>query len=261
MENKDWDKIQGCYVKLVNSLDVSDLLDHLVENFIFTIDDSERVERRETSKDKAKQLLALLRRKPGAFKPFCDCLHKTGQSHLVAAIGETKARPQPVSGGGQEKGSASSASFIPDSADLDISRDFCGKMSLKSKEKIAPQTRPAPRTREGASKPISVKSNERPEPQTRPAPRKEKIAPKTLPVQSPSPASGAAQKVVGGLRRTTSVSVPGGWSVWGGGLCVVDDDTAWVGGVNVVTQVRVTGGQTVSVCKTVRVCDGKSGVN
>ncbi|KAL5009689.1 hypothetical protein ScPMuIL_011994 [Solemya velum] len=157
-----------------------------------------------------------------------------------------------------EEGPAFSASFIPGKTDPDMIEGICGKIDVMSKKEPAPQTTPAPREEKLAPKTIGAMSKKEPVPTTTLAPREEKLAPKTLPVQSPSPASGAAQKVVGGLRRTTSVSVPGDGYVWWGGLCVVDDDTAWVGGEGVVTQVRVTGGQTVRVCKTVRVCDGES---
>ncbi|KAL5010130.1 hypothetical protein ScPMuIL_012435 [Solemya velum] len=108
------------------------------------------------------------------------------------------------------RGRAIDVQFVPGCSDRTNLEGMCGQIAVMSKPKPALQTTPAARLGKGV--------------------------PKTLPVQSPSPASGAAQKVVGGLRRTTSVSVPGGRSVWGCGLCVVDDDTAWVGGHGVVTQ-------------------------
>ncbi|KAL5020615.1 hypothetical protein ScPMuIL_002302 [Solemya velum] len=78
-----------------------------------------------------------------------------------------------------------------------------------------------------------------------------------LPVPKPdSSGSGAAQRVVSGLRLRTTFRVAGGESVWGGGLCVVGEDLAWVGGRGSVRTIdtagRVTG--TVSgVCESV--CD------
>ncbi|KAL5009856.1 hypothetical protein ScPMuIL_012161 [Solemya velum] len=135
-------------------------------------------------------------------------------------------------------------------------QELCDQLdaSLKADLKPPPEEGPAfsasfipgktdPDMIEGICGKIDVMSKKEPAPQTTPAPREEKLAPKT---------------VVGGLRRTTSVSVSGGRSVWVGGLCVVDDDTAWVGGHGVVTQVRVTGGQTVGVCKIEGVGDGES---
>ncbi|KAL5015042.1 hypothetical protein ScPMuIL_009312 [Solemya velum] len=87
------------------------------------------------------------------------------------------------------------------------------------------------------------------------ASREGKGAPQTLPVPRPlSPRSGAAQKVVSGLRLRTTFSMTGGRSVWGGGLCVLGEDLACVGGRGSVRTVDMTG----RVTRTVRVCGSES---
>ncbi|KAL5019712.1 hypothetical protein ScPMuIL_002604 [Solemya velum] len=44
-------------------------------------------------------------------------------------------------------------------------------------------------------------------------------------------------EVVLGLRQNSTFSVPGGVSVWDGGLCVTTEDMAWVGGVGDISEV------------------------
>ncbi|KAL5013869.1 hypothetical protein ScPMuIL_008139 [Solemya velum] len=110
-----------------------------------------------------------------------------------------------------------------------------------------------------------------PAPQSTAAPKKGHSDPKTLPVPRPlsprsgaaqklpvpkpdSSGSGAAQRVVSGLRLRTTFSVAGDESVWGGGLCVVGEDLAWVGGEGSVSTVDTAGRvtRTVSgVCESV----------
>ncbi|KAL5006899.1 hypothetical protein ScPMuIL_015705 [Solemya velum] len=97
-----------------------------------------------------------------------------------------------------------------------------------------------------------------PAPQSTAAPKKGHSDTKTLPVPRPlsprsgaaqklpvpkpdSSGSGAAQRVVSGLRLRTTFSVAGGRSVWGGGLCVVGEDLAWVGGKGSVSTVDKAG--------------------
>ncbi|KAL5020610.1 hypothetical protein ScPMuIL_002303 [Solemya velum] len=103
-----------------------------------------------------------------------------------------------------------------------------------------------------------------PAPQSTAAPKKGHSDTKTLPVPRPlSPRSGAAQKlpvpkpdssgrgaaqrVVSGLRLRTTFSVAGDGSVWGGGLCVVGEDLAWVGGWGSVSTVDMAGRVTRTV--------------
>ncbi|KAL5010190.1 hypothetical protein ScPMuIL_012495 [Solemya velum] len=106
MEEKNSRTIQRCYKKLVDDLNVDELLDHLVAAEIFTFDDNERVRNQLTTKDKAIRLVELLVRKPHseAFETFCDCLDETRQSHLASVLRKEKASLKPVSEGGQEKG-------------------------------------------------------------------------------------------------------------------------------------------------------------
>ncbi|KAL5010889.1 hypothetical protein ScPMuIL_013194 [Solemya velum] len=351
MEEKNSRTIQRCYKKLVDDLNVDELLDHLVAAEIFTFDDNERVRNQLTTKDKAIRLVELLVRKPHseAFETFCDCLDETRQSHLASVLRKEKASLKPVSegekgytmnvdvkalqkrileklsgvrltndeslsenkriaegrkqtlldlkkqkheelekhleelhkqinvagakikdhlgkvmqneiddlvkfNGEMEREMKKNESLCSEAVELLASKDYeyvvrrgqelCDQLdaSLKADLKPPPEEGPAfsasfipgktdPDMIEGICGKIGAMSKKEPVPTTTPAPREEKLAPKT---------------VVGGLRRTTSVSVSGGRSVWVGGLCVVDDDTAWVGGHGVVTQVRVTGGQTYS---------------
>ncbi|KAL5005559.1 hypothetical protein ScPMuIL_019015 [Solemya velum] len=77
-----------------------------------------------------------------------------------------------------------------------------------------------------------------------------------LPLPKPdSSGSGAAQRVVSGLRLRTTFSVAGDGSVWGGGLCVVGEDLAWVGGKGSVRTVDTAGRVTRTVSG---VCGSKS---
>ncbi|KAL5015091.1 hypothetical protein ScPMuIL_009361 [Solemya velum] len=82
---------------------------------------------------------------------------------------------------------------------------------------------------------------------------------KTLPAPKPdSSGSGAAQRVVSGLRLRTTFRVAGGESVWGGGLCVVGEDLAWVGGWGSVRTIDTAGRvtRTVSgVCRSESLCN------
>ncbi|KAL5019900.1 hypothetical protein ScPMuIL_002792 [Solemya velum] len=93
-----------CYTKLVDDLNVDELLDHLVAAEIFTFDDNERVRNQLTTKDKAIRLVELLVHKPHseAFETFCNCLDETRQSHLASVLRKEKASVKPVSEG--EKG-------------------------------------------------------------------------------------------------------------------------------------------------------------
>ncbi|KAL5015093.1 hypothetical protein ScPMuIL_009363 [Solemya velum] len=110
--------------------------------------------------------------------------------------------------------------------------------------------------------------------QTTAAPKKGHSDTKTLPVPRPlsprsgaaqklpapktdSSGSGAAQRVVSGLRLRTTFRVAGDLSVWDGGLCVVGEDLAWVGGLGSVSTVDTAGRvtRTVSgVCGSENLC-------
>ncbi|KAL5008016.1 hypothetical protein ScPMuIL_013597 [Solemya velum] len=121
---------------------------------------------------------------------------------------------------------------------------------------------------------ISLMSK-KPAAQTTAAPKKGHSDPKTLPVPRPlsprsgaaqklsapkpdSSGSGAAQRVVSGLRLRTTFRVAGYGSVWGGGLCVVGEDLACVGGLGSVRTIDTAGRvtRTVSgVCRSESVCN------
>ncbi|KAL5013941.1 hypothetical protein ScPMuIL_008211 [Solemya velum] len=112
-----------------------------------------------------------------------------------------------------------------------------------------------------------------PAPQSTAAPKKGHSDTKTLPVPRPlsprsgaaqklpvpkpdSSGSGAAQRVVSGLRLRTTFSVAGDRFVWGGGLCVVGEDLACVGGRGSVRTVDMAGRVTRTVSG---VCESRCG--
>ncbi|KAL5015153.1 hypothetical protein ScPMuIL_009423 [Solemya velum] len=100
--------------------------------------------------------------------------------------------------------------------------------------------------------------SKKPAAQTTAASKKGHSDPKTLPVPRPlsprsgaaqklsapkpdSSGSGAAQRVVSGLRLRTTFRVEGDYTVWDGGLCVVGEDLAWVGGRGSVRTIDTAG--------------------
>ncbi|KAL5013864.1 hypothetical protein ScPMuIL_008134 [Solemya velum] len=108
---------------------------------------------------------------------------------------------------------------------------MCGQISLMSKTP-APQSTAAPKKGHSDTKTLPV---------PRPLSPRSGAAQK-LPLPKPdSSGSGAAQRVVSGLRLRTTFSVAGDRSVWGGGLCVVGEELACVGGKGSVRTVDMTG--------------------
>ncbi|KAL5014781.1 hypothetical protein ScPMuIL_009051 [Solemya velum] len=114
---------------------------------------------------------------------------------------------------------------------------MCGQISLMSKTP-APQSTAAPKKGHSDTKTLPV---------PRPLSPRSGAAQK-LPVPKPdSSGSGAAQRVVSGLRLRTTFSVAGDESVWIGGLCVVGEDLAYVGGKGSVSTVDMAGRVTRTV--------------
>ncbi|KAH3869579.1 hypothetical protein DPMN_032748 [Dreissena polymorpha] len=90
MENIHQDTLRANWIFLTENLVLNDLLDFLVQEFLFSDDMYEEVKAEKTNKDKVVKFLFILQRRgPQAFEKFMAGLRQTNQDFIAEKLSET----------------------------------------------------------------------------------------------------------------------------------------------------------------------------
>jgi hypothetical protein len=90
MDPREKQRIRRNDKYLRDNVHVNDVISHLIQHTIITVDDAERIGKEVTSSDKVNKLLRILETHPNGYTPFIKALTENNMGFITDKLGETE---------------------------------------------------------------------------------------------------------------------------------------------------------------------------
>lgn len=90
MDPREKQRIRRNEKFLRDNVHVNDVIPHLIQGTIITVDDAERIEKEVTSSDKVHRLLRILETHPNGFTPFLQALTENNMAFITEKLEGTE---------------------------------------------------------------------------------------------------------------------------------------------------------------------------